>query len=147
MPAAVLVMSNPRPRHSRQASSQTAWGRKKVCTKAYLAADCSLRTGFLFLCLSSAVSSSITHLSAMSWLDVFFMCRQKANDRTWQEADGSAHEWACRFTQTHAKHICPGGKPYSDVNHCRESGMADLLSHIFSSSCSLHFWKQLNEHD
>lgn len=109
-------------------------GEKKDCTKAYLVADCSFGD-WLFLCLSSAVSSSITHLSAMSSLDVFFMRRQKANDRTWREPDGSAQTLttgcvASHSTKTHGKHICPGGILYSDNSSCASlhTETVDLLN-------------------
>lgn len=117
-------------------------GRKKNdCTKAYLVADCSFGDR-LFLCLSSAVSSSITHLSAMSSLDVFFMRRQKANDRTWREPDGRAPTLTtgCVVSHKHTPSIFgPGGILYSDgaprvhrsVECVDPFKWPDLLSHIF----------------
>lgn len=68
---------------------------KTPTTAQRAASSLTVVSGTAFRRLSSALSSSITQLSATSSPDVFFT---KANDRKWGEADSNTRVWVCQLT-------------------------------------------------
>lgn len=80
------------------------------------------------------MSCSITQLSAMSSLDVFFMLRQKPDDRMLREPDGSARILTAGrvtlcSTKMHAKYICPERVISEPIAHVQQrTERADLFN-------------------